>query len=92
MLKEYMLELGYLKEDYDLFKNDYILSRYEDEKILAKIKENFPFLLGLGYSKEDVIKITRIHPGLYGYSVETLKQKIIQFDKFRVCLLKMSLK
>lgn len=33
-------------------------------------------LISLGYSHEDVIKMTKVLPSLFGYSIETIKQKI----------------
>lgn len=43
MLYEYMLELGYTKEEIDLIINDYSLKRYKKETLYHKIKEIVSF-------------------------------------------------
>ena len=61
MVKEYLLQLGYnLKKD----------------TLLLKIKEVYYLLISLGYSHEDVIKMTKVLPSLFGLSIENIKQKI----------------
>ena len=76
MLKEYMLQLGYSIEDYDYFKSNFILSRYDEHSLLDKIKTNYAFLISLGYSHKEIIKMTKIFPSLYGYTITNIEQKI----------------
>ena len=48
-------------------------------KEVKKINKNINYKLG--YSKEEVIKMTKSMPSIYGYSIYTLKQKIEDMEK-----------
>ena len=76
MLEKEFLDFGYTKEDYILIKNSHGITGYTDETLLKKIKEITKFLLKLDYSKEEVIKMTKSLPTIYGLSIENMKQKI----------------
>ena len=57
----------------EILKN---ISKEDYEKILkSKIED----MEKLGYSKEEVIKITKSLPPIYSYSTDTLKQKIEEY-------------
>ena len=43
---------------------------------LDNIKQKIEYLISLGYTKNDVIKMTRIVPILYSHSKETISKKI----------------
>ena len=75
-MKELLISLGYSEEDYELFKNNYALSNYKEETLKEKIIKNYEFLVSVGYTKEEVIKITKSLPPIYSYSIEKIKQKI----------------
>ena len=49
----------------------------KDETISMHLKDIFTFFLECGYTKEEVIKITKILPAIYGLSIENMKQKIV---------------
>ena len=76
MVKEYLLQLGYSKEEIKTILNSYPLCNLKKDTLLAKIKEVYCLLISLGYSHEDVIKMTKVLPSLFGYSIENIKQKI----------------
>ena len=44
--------------------------------LLKKFNDNTNFLLSLGYSREEVIKMTKNYPAIYGYSIDNMKKKI----------------
>ena len=75
-LRKFFIELGYKEEEYEIIVNTYPLSNLKVETLLNKVKENYNFLIELGYSREDVIKMTKSLPAIYGYSIENIKQKI----------------
>ena len=75
-LKEQFIKLGYTEEDYEIIRNNYAVNQIKDETLIKKLKDNFAFLLKIGYTKEEVIKMTKSLPSVYGYSIENIKQKI----------------
>lgn len=76
MVKEYLLQLGYSKEEIKTILNSYPLCNLKKDTLLLKIKEVYYLLISLGYSHEDVIKMTKVLPSLFGLSIENIKQKI----------------
>ena len=78
MLKsiELLINLGYSKKEAEAITSSYQLVNYKDETLSKKIHENFNYLNGLGYTKADVIKMTKSLPTLYGYSKEKTEEKI----------------
>ena len=80
-LRKFFIELGYKEEEYEIIVNTYSLSNLKVETLLNKVKENYNFLIELGYSREDVIKMTKISPAIYSLSIETIKQKIEDLKK-----------
>lgn len=79
-LKEQFIKLGYTEEDYEIIRNNYAVNQIKDETLIKKLKDNFAFLLKIGYTKEEVIKMTKSLPSVYGYSIENMKQKIDFYD------------
>ena len=71
-----LINLGYSKKDAEDITSSYQLVNYKDETLYKKINENFNYLNGLGYTKTDVIKMTKSLPSLYGLSKETIEDKI----------------
>ena len=76
MLEKEFLEFGYTKEEYEFIRKSYSIYNYTDETLLKKFKEITQFFILLGNSKEEIIKITKMCPQIYGYSTENMKQKI----------------
>ena len=79
-LKELFLELGYSENEYVEIVNTYSIIDMKAETLVRKVKENYEFLISLGYSKEEVIKMTKSFPQIYGFSIENIKQKIEFYD------------
>ena len=75
-LKEEFIKLGYTEEDYEIIRNNYAVNQIKDETLIKKLKDNFAFLLKIGYTKEEVIKMTKSSPSIYSCSIENIKQKI----------------
>ena len=76
MVKEYLINLGYSNEDTENILNSYALKNLKEDTLLIHIKENYNLLIFLGYSHEDIVKMTKSLPALYSYSIENIKQKI----------------
>ena len=76
MLKEKFLEFGYTEEEYYEIRESYGVSNYSDETLLKKFSNITLFFLELGYTKEEVIKMTKVLPNIYGLSIENIKRKI----------------
>ena len=75
-LKEEFIKLGYTEDDYNEIRNSYPLINIKDETISIHLKDTFTFFLECGYTKEEVIKMTKALPAIYSYSIENMKQKI----------------
>ena len=76
IIKEYLLKLGYSIEDIGNILNSYPLCNLKENTLLADVKEVYSLLITLGYSHEDIIKMTKKFPALFGLSNENIKQKI----------------
>ena len=74
------VELGYNENEYVEIVNTYSIITMKPETLMRKVKENYEFLISLGYSKEEVIKMTKSFPQIYGFSIENIKQKIEFYD------------
>ena len=51
--------------------NSYPLNGFKDETLKENIKRNYKLLISLGYTKNEVIKMTKTLPALYSLSEET---------------------
>ena len=76
-LKEEFIKLGYTEDDYNEIRNSYALMNIKDETLSIHLKNIFTFFLECGYTKEEVIKITKTSPEIYSLSIENMKQKIV---------------
>lgn len=75
-LEELFIRLGYTRLDYKQIVENYSLRHFKYETFYKNIVLNYQFLLDVGYTKEEIIKITKLSPKIYSYSVDNLKQKI----------------
>ena len=79
-LKEEFIKVGYTENDYNEIRNSHSLINMKDETISRHLKDIFTFFLKNGYTKEEVIKMTKSMPSIYGLSKENMKQKIDFYD------------
>ena len=75
-VKSYLKKLGYEEAEIEEIINDYAIVRLKPETLIKNIERNYNYLLTLGYSQEEVIKMTKSLPAIYGYSIENIKQKV----------------
>ena len=72
-----MYNIGYNDEEIDKILFDSNLVFIKESTLLKKLSDIYNLLISLGYSKSDVIKMTKLLPSLYSLSIENIKQKII---------------
>ena len=61
--------------------NKYPLNTCKPETLKKKIEEINMYMEKLGYSKEEVIKMTKSLPAIYSHSIDNIKQKIEDMEK-----------
>ena len=71
-----MYDIGYNDEEIDKILYDSNLVFIKENILLKKINCIYNLLISLGYSRADVIKMTKTLPSLYSLSIENIKQKI----------------
>ena len=76
-----LCNFGYTKEESKEILNTYPLNACKPETLKKKIEEINMYMEKLGYSKEEVIKMTKSLPAIYGYSIDNIKQKIEDMEK-----------
>ena len=57
-----LIELGYSKKDAEEIIKAYPLTNLKDETLKENIKTNYKLLMNLGYTNEEVIKMTKMFP------------------------------
>ena len=75
-----LCNLGYTKEESKEILNTDPLNTCKPETLKKKIEEINMYMEKLGYSKEEVIKMTKSLPTIYGLSIDNIKQKIDFYD------------
>ena len=75
-----LCNFGYTKEESKEILNTYSLNTYKPETLKKKIEEINMYMEKLGYSKEEVIKMTKSLPTIYSLSIDNIKQKTDFYD------------
>ena len=75
-----LCNLGYTKEESKEILNTYPLNTCKPETLKRKIEEINMYMEKLGYSKEEVIKMTKNLPSIYSLNIDNIKQKIDFYD------------
>ena len=75
-VRKYLIEFGFLEEDIDTILLTPSICSMTEATLLNHCIENNSFFLKNGYMKEEVIKMTKVLPALYSYSIDNIKQKI----------------
>ena len=76
-----LCNLGYTKEESKGILNTYPLNTCKPETLKKKIEKINIYMEKLGYSRAEVIKMTKSQPAIYGYSTDNIKQKIEDMEK-----------
>ena len=80
-IKKMFVELGYNENEYVEIVNTYQIITMKLETLMRKVKENYEFLISLGYSKKEIIKMTKSLPFIYGLRIENINQKIEDMEE-----------
>ena len=75
-----LCNFGYTKEESKEILNTYSLNKCKPETLKKKIEEINIYMEKLGYSRAEVIKMTKSLPAIYGYRIDNIKQKIDFYD------------
>src|SRR5574344_1346768 len=75
-LEKELLTMGYTEEDIKKIETSYSLKGYKPETLLNNVIKKAAFLENNGYSREDVIKMTKFLPSIFSLSIENMKQEI----------------
>ena len=59
-LKKIFKEIGYTEEEMNEIINEHGIRTFKPETLLENVKRNYSFFLSIGYSREDIIKMTKI--------------------------------
>ena len=84
MLKEKFLEFGYTEEEYNLIRNSHGISTYTDTTLTKQFVNITSYLLDLGYTKTEILKMTNSFPTIYGLSIENIREKIEFYDSINM--------
>ena len=76
MLYEYMLELGLNNKEIEIIINKNKLYQYNEEILYKKLKDNYNYLLGLGYSNNEIKNFLFESIFLFTYGVSVIEKKI----------------
>lgn len=94
MLNKYLKEYGYRECEIKLILNDYEILNYNETSLLNKIKIINEYLETI-FNQEEIIRITSTCPSLYGYNLNYIKNKYLNFINIgydKITLNKMILK
>ena len=75
-LKQLFIELGYTEEEYNKIRFDYVLSKLKDETIAIHVKDIFNYFISIGYTREEIIKMSKKFPIIYSLYKEGINQKM----------------
>ena len=76
-----LCNFGYTKEESKEILNTYPLNTYKPETLKKKIEEINMYMEKLGYSRAELIKVTKSLPTIYGLSIDNIRQKIEDMEK-----------
>ena len=76
-----LCNFGYTKEESKEILNTYPLNTYKPETLKKRIEEINMYMEKLGYSRAELIKVTKSLPTIYGLSIDNIRQKIEDMEK-----------
>ena len=76
MIRELMINLGYDDSDVLNILNDSHTISFKESTLCIKVEEIYSFFLDCGYTREEIVKMTRGFIGIYGFDLKNLKSKI----------------
>ena len=76
-----LCNLGYTNEESKEILSTYPLNTYKPETLKKRIEEINMYMEKLGYSRAELIKVTKSLPTIYGLSIDNIRQKIEDMEK-----------
>ena len=74
--KQILIDLGFEEKEAKIILNTSSSHLLKDSTLVIKIYEIYDFLINLGYTKNDIIKIAKTLSNMFCYNVENMQQKI----------------
>ena len=75
-LREYMIKFGYTDKDINKILSNSVLSHVNIKTLYKKVVVILSFLKSKGYTERQIIKMTKDHPQMFGYTSLMLDRKI----------------
>ena len=75
-IKKFLKEKGYEDNDINKILSHSALPKQNSEKLLTNIKEIYELFSSLGYTQQEIIKMTKDFPTLFSLKTENVAQKI----------------
>ena len=77
--EKYLGTLGYSQHQINKIIRDYSTAKLIPSTLYTHIKENYKCLQALGYSHNNIVKITVSEPSIYDYNIDSILMKIREF-------------
>ncbi len=75
-VRKYLQGFGFNDESITIILETYPICNMSEDTLLDHCKENNKWFLENDYTKEEIIKMGKLLPALYSYSIDNIKQKI----------------
>ena len=76
MIYEYLCSLGLSNNKIEEIINSYGVSNLTDERLYIKTKNMCEYLIGLGYTDKDILRIITKYPSVCVYDISNVESKI----------------
>lgn len=76
MIYEYMTNIGFTNQEISTILCSYSVAHFKNDTLYENIRKLFDFLLSIGYSQSNIVKMVKLHPGICCYSVDMISEKI----------------
>lgn len=81
MIIEKMREFGLSEEQIHTILTTYLIGNMGKNRGLKRIIKTLNYLKDYGYTDEDIVRISKLHPSIYDYSDKNINQKICFLEK-----------
>jgi len=75
-LTQYLLDFGYSDKDIQYIRSSYALKYFKQETLFSNIRSINDYFKNLGFCNDDIKKMIKSLPSIYGLSIENIKLKI----------------
>lgn len=92
MLKDYLLNIGYINEEIDTIVKSYTLRFYKEETLVSNIKDIYSYFLSKNYKEKEIHGLIVKSPSILICSKEALESKLKYLNKLGLDGLKITKK